>query len=408
MSETGVELGLELTMQVRGLISNALKKRYTSTSSHMDYKTGNAYQSIDLGEEVISGYRRDRSDLFKAFNLVGRRVLDCGCNLGELSRLARRNGAALVDGVEYDNYFVQIAQMINAYHGMTRVSISQGDLTKAEAFSDTYDVSMAFSVFPYITPTLWKLAEVTREAFILETHNVTSDLRKVYVEPVSRYFPYHSFVAYSDFGHGEGKRAVIVFAKEARTLGPDGFLSSTVDLRDSTFGFTEPMMEVVRKIAPGERRTRDDMERVVAQLCDLPNDLSKLTAGRTYWLAMMKGYLQARAQGKVTAENEYVKTLRVALTVQNFDPLLAKNLASEDALLARVKRRFDAIDRFHDGVQEIEPITIFGINENAGRFKIKNGTLNSTVWSDNLDGYHRIFWGTFFNVGKIPAVFQIA
>jgi SAM-dependent methyltransferase len=176
MTEVGDDLSSKLSEQVKNAILSALHARYISISSHMDYPTGNAYQALSLGDEAVGGYRQDRSKLFGVFDFSGRRVLDCGCNLGKLSRLARDRGAVLVDGIEYDNYFVQIARLINTYKGTTRVSFFQGDLTDPSVINDTYDVTMAFSVFPYVLPVMDKIAAATSEALVLETHKIDAEV----------------------------------------------------------------------------------------------------------------------------------------------------------------------------------------------------------------------------------------
>jgi SAM-dependent methyltransferase len=403
----GIDISAELARELKGLIGNALRRQYISTSSHMDYKTGNAYQAVDLGEGVIGGYRRDRSRLFDAFDFSDRTVLDCGCNIGELSRQARRRGAALVDGIEYDSYFVRIAQLINAYRGTTRVSYSQGDLTKSGTIKDHYDVSMVFSVFPYILPTLDELAAATREMLILETHDVSANLRPLYIRTVSQYFPYHSFVAFSDFGHGQGKRAVIAFTKQEKALHPGGVLSSTVDLTRSSFGFADPIMELVRQIVPAETRTKEDIARVVKQATDVPYDIPLLTAGRTYWLRMMAGYLRAQEQGQVTLDNPYVQTLKSSIALQGFDPALTAELGSDAALIDRVRRRFADIDCMSAGGNGLTPITVFDFVDDSTRFKVFNGSVNALVGAGEVDGYHRIFWAHFFGLKAVPAIYKI-
>jgi SAM-dependent methyltransferase len=337
-------------------------------------------------------------------------VLDCGCNLGELSRLARTRGAVLVDGIEYDKYFVQIAQLINAYRATTRVSFEQGNLTDASTIRGTYDVTLAFSVFPYILPVLPKVAETTREALVLETHNIASDLKSTYIEPVSRYFPHHTFVDYTDLGHGEGKRAVFVFAKERRALLPGGFLASTVDLSRSDFKFVDAMLDLTRQIGPTGGRDINSIRAVVNQADGIEDDSRKLTGGRTYWLMMMKGYLEYVSRGEVTLGNTYLMFLRSLMAKLKYDPVLADRLSSDEALIDRVKFRFGDVDLMAHServLAQIEPVFLSKLNDNTGRFAICHGETGNTFWANDLDGYHRIFWGLFFNFKKLPALYAV-
>ena len=69
-------------------------------------------KSVQLRDAVYKGFRTVRSSVLAGLNIQNAKVLDLGCNLGEMSRLARKQGAALVDGFEYDSFFVQIGQVI--------------------------------------------------------------------------------------------------------------------------------------------------------------------------------------------------------------------------------------------------------------------------------------------------------
>jgi len=408
VTESTERLTDTLSNQVKGVITSALRAKYVSVSSHMNYPTGNAYQTLSLGEDVVGGYREDRSKLFGLFNFTGRHVLDCGCNLGELSRLARERGAMLVDGIEYDDYFVQIARLINAYKATTRVSFSQGDLTDSATIKDTYDVTMAFSVFPYILPVLEKIGAVTSEALVLETHNITSDIPKVYIKPVSQFFPHHTFVDYTDFGHGEGKRAVLVFAKRLSTLVDGGLLRSTVDIEKSEFGFLDSILSLAREIVPGRPYARADLERFVSVTPSDAGDIGKLTAGRGYWIEMIKGYLQARREGGVTMENSYVRFLRRMLTELNFDPTLTEQLSSDESIIQRVTYRFKDVDLLADGekaIGKVSPIHVLSPKEAGGKMKIVHGETGNPVFVDVIDGYHRVFWASLFGIRKLAALY---
>src|SRR4051812_27103984 len=114
--------------ELRHLIMRALEVHYTSESSVDKQQTGNHYQSVTLGKTRTSGFRTDRHEFLDKINFQGKRVLDLGCNLGEMSRSARDFGAAWVDGYEYDPYFVDIARLVNVHNDVTGVAIYQGDV----------------------------------------------------------------------------------------------------------------------------------------------------------------------------------------------------------------------------------------------------------------------------------------
>src|SRR5258708_4090462 len=70
-SETA-QLSADMRRSLRDLIVGSLNKKYVSKSSFMEYETGNRYQSVQLGSDIISGYRTTRGDLFQAFNFADR------------------------------------------------------------------------------------------------------------------------------------------------------------------------------------------------------------------------------------------------------------------------------------------------------------------------------------------------
>jgi SAM-dependent methyltransferase len=214
-----------LREKVKELIVGALDERYMSHSCQDAIETGNHYQSVTLGDERTSGFRTFRSDLLDQIPLEGRRVLDLGSNLGELSRLARARGAALVDGHEYDPYFVEIANLINAYNGTTRVSFHRSDITRPSLYTERYDVTFAFAVFIYIRDVIDRIAAMTDELLVLETHRLDDNFESLYLETVLPHFPHHRVLGRTEWGttmDGDIERAVVVFAKdEAMLPAPD-------------------------------------------------------------------------------------------------------------------------------------------------------------------------------------------
>jgi len=372
----------------------------------MDYKTSNKYQSVRVGDQVSPGYRADRSTLFDAFNFTGKSVLDCGCNLGELSRLARQRGASLVDGYEYDPYFVKIGQAVNAHNGISRVSFYERDLTDPTIYTDTFDVTLAFSVYPYVSPVLAEIAERTREVLIVETHDMI-ELRKRYIKPISKYFPAHSFVATTDYGFGKGKRAVFIFAKKDEYLAPRyGLLDSFIQMDGARFGYIDPMFVLPDS---GREARRPGIEALVTKLQhDQPQDLKMFTAGKSYWIEMMKGFLEYSEERVVTKHNSYFKALRKVMHSVNFDHNLSREMGTDQSIIERIILRFDDVERLLDepaGLQAMQPIRIINPADDAGLYMMRTGRFNEHIFCDDLDGYHRIFWATLLRIPRLPAIF---
>jgi 2-polyprenyl-3-methyl-5-hydroxy-6-metoxy-1,4-benzoquinol methylase len=202
--------------RLKEIVLEALSLPYVSTSCKDSVVTGNHYQSVALGDVETAGFRSSRDEYLDQIAFRGKKVLDLGSNLGELSRAARARGAAIVDGIEYDPFFVEIANALNALNGTSRVSFYKGDITDRATYSELYDVVLAFSVSHYVYPVIDVLASVTRELLVVETHRLEDNLEEHYILPAARFLPAHRILGYSDWSASESaehRRAVIAFAR---------------------------------------------------------------------------------------------------------------------------------------------------------------------------------------------------
>ncbi len=202
------------------LIRWCLALDYVSRSSKNGIETGNHYQSVLLGDIRTSGFRSDRAEFLDRVDFRAKRVLDLGANLGETSRAARARGADLVDGFEQDPFFVEVAQLLNAFNSTERVSFFRRDITDASSYTGRYDLVMALAVWTFVAPRLASIAGVT-DVVLIETHNLDGNLQSDYLDVLSHHFPAHRVLGESDWGrsHGpEGGRAVVLGAKTEAAL----------------------------------------------------------------------------------------------------------------------------------------------------------------------------------------------
>jgi hypothetical protein len=207
--------------ELKDLILKSLSFQYMAKSCKDSIETGNHYQSLALGGTRTTGFRTDRRGFLDKISFEGKKVLDLGSNLGEISRAARNRGACLVDGFEYDPFFLEIAHLVNAYNDVTRVSFYQRDITDAIIYKEHYDIVLAFSVFTYVHSVLESIAEITDQLLIVETHKLEGNLESGYVQPVLPYFPYYHILGESEWGvrhEASERRAVIAFAKQESAL----------------------------------------------------------------------------------------------------------------------------------------------------------------------------------------------
>jgi len=403
-----------LKSELKQLILDGLKRRYVSVSGDDSIETGNHYQSVTLGDERTSGFRSDRAEFLDRIDFQGKRVLDLGSNLGEMSRAARARGAALVDGYEYDPFFVEIAQLVNAYNGTTRVSFHQRDITKAETYVEHYDIVLAFSVFTYVHRVLDRVTEMTDEVLVIETHKLEGNLESQYLAPVRKLLPVYEVLGESDWGRSlpnDQSRAVIVFARDQagldRALGLRARRQRTtwIDVQRTALQriFFENLKSSAGEALLSEvRGTEVDL----AQVAD-DSDLATLVySGRMYWLVFLKGYCQYLDAQLLGRGNLYYDYITEYYAPRGHDPALCDALKDPTFALQCVAKRFRELDRFRKAPRGYVPPAI-------GIFRSADGAANKLVvyereqaaplhvWA--IDGWHRLFAARVFGATAIPA-----
>ena len=336
-------------------ILDAIALKYTSVSCKDAIETGNHYQSLILGDERTAGFRSDRAGFLDQIDFRGRRVLDLGSNLGEISRAVRARGAVQVDGYEYDRFFVELAQAIDAYNGTTRVSVYERDITNPSVYDERYDIVLAFSVFTYIKPVLQRLAEITNRALIVETHKLDGNLDADYLDPVRRFMPAYALLGESEWGGSfskDGKRAVVVFARDEQTLASVLAKSSRSPRRLARIDAQRTSLQH-RFFDAFPARTADKllaearaMPIELGQVAEDPDLASEVYSGKTYWLLFLKGFGQYLDSGVVGSGNIYYDYITGYYAPRGHDPGIAGQLADPLFAIERVAARFRDAERF--------------------------------------------------------------
>jgi hypothetical protein len=374
--------------ELRELIARYLELYYVSESSKDGIRTENRYQSIRLGDLESDGVRSVRDGFLDEIDFSGKKVLDLGSNLGELSRGARARGASLVDGYEYDPFFVELASAIDAYGQVTRVSHHQRDITDPGVYCDHYDVVLAFSVFVYIEPVLDRIASITDELFVLETHRLEDNLEDYYVRVVGRYFPHFAILGESDWdlrlGGESDRRAILAFAKDEPTLleglretdsgeAPPNLLKAAVAHRPGS-GIaprhldvdlaTPPRMALQQRFFMMFRFDSldelldaiDRMEIDVGTLVKSPESKNLGSEGWVYWFLFTKGYVQYAKSGEINEVNVYFDYLVRHYMEHGHDPSAGWDLTEHDLAVERVARRYRDFDTLRRvGAESREP-----------------------------------------------------
>ena len=396
---------------LKRLILEALGVGYSSAGKD-NIATGNHYQSLTLGDERTAGFRTDRNPFLDQIDFRGKRVLDLGSNLGEISRAARARGAALVDGYEYDPFFVEMAQVLDAYNGTTGVSFFQRDITDPEIYVDHYDLVLAFSVFTYIHPVLERLAGITDEALVVETHKLDGNLDKGYLGPVRRFLPIYKVLGESDWGRAlpaNERRAVVVFARDeaclARSLGRVSRSSrcsinvqrtalQRVFFDSAKFPDGEALLDEVRSL-------EIDLDRVAHE-----DDLSKAVySGRTYWQIFLKGYCQYLDGRLLGPGNIYYDYIVKFYAPRGHDPGVADALRDPLFALHRIASRFRDLDQFRQAPRKYvpAPVRLFQSGDSTrDRLVLYDAADGEPIRAARVDGWHRLFAARVFGATRIP------
>jgi SAM-dependent methyltransferase len=418
--------------ELKKLILDALKRAYVSVSSKDGIETGNRYQSVTLGDEHTTGFRSDRANFLDQIDFQGKRVLDLGSNLGDISRAARARGAAIVDGYEYDTFFVELARLLNAYNGTARVSFYERDITEPKSYGERYDIVLAFSVYTYLERVLDAVASITDGVLVLETHRLHGNLESTYLNPIGRTFPHHMILGSSDWGSAgdaDGERAVVVFAKKdaalrahVRGLGTPGRHFSAGRRRGTELEvhaidvgrtpwydrfFTKFAFNSPEELLAAIEGMELDVDALASDGDLAVNDL----AGWGYWLVYLKGALQCAQGGALGPGNLYYDLLA---RHRNNDPGRAADFSDPGRLRALVRRRFDDFELFRtdaDVPLKIAPLQLVVTDgppaptSTRAVKRVYEFGSEVPVETTIIDGYHRLFLARLFGHSQFPCDF---
>ncbi|WLR92954.1 class I SAM-dependent methyltransferase [Shinella zoogloeoides] len=360
-------------------IVTAMRHEYTSISSKDGIKTGNGYQSVDLDLIATQGGRPHRNLFLDHVDFAGKTALDIGANTGEMSRLARKRGAALVDGYEYDPLFVETGRMINAATGMTRVSLFQGDATDRALYEGMkYDIVMTFAVWVYTAHLLDKIADIA-DVVVFETHTLDHGL-EMYTKPMSKYFPYFRVVGYDEKRDMRKSRCFMVFAKTAARLARTLKLHQvTTDMYFDHDYFTRHGKTTVEAFA-------GHAADVAKKVTDKKPTIQGL--GTSYFELFMAGYHEFSTTGNLTAGNVFAHEFRQAIKEGRLDQNLKYLVDDEFLLLQKIEHKYQDITNILSGNGHLVAPPTIRPGEGALTFKKLSGESFSAL---NIDGHHRVF-----------------
>jgi hypothetical protein len=390
-----------ISEDLRALIIKATRTPYIARSIRDNIATGNNYQSFKLGEAAHKGGRPHRERFMSQIDFTGCSVLDIGANIGENSRSARRLGAALVDGYEYDPYFVEIGRLINAAAGTTRVSLFQGDCTRPELFEGMkYDIVMAFSVWVYIRDTIRQIAGIT-DFLLFETHTLGVGM-KYYYDRLVPHFPHAISLGYVEKPTDPTQsRMFVLLGKNKDAL--DAAVRRRFLKVESYF---PSLAQFIQKSRPSKREEVMRLAQRCFEMHSAHRTVSEveLQFGTDLYFEVFLGGLHQfhAAGGKVGPDNIHLVFLEKGIRAGNIDPMLKPIIDNPDWLRLKVVNRYeDAMNIIAGYADRVAPVLLRTGDEEPGlSFRLTDGESVKGV----LDGHHRLLVALLCGVEKFHVV----
>jgi len=376
--------------EFRDLILKATQQPYVSRSIRDAIATGNNYQTLALGNTLRQGGRQSRERFLFQIDFRGKTVLDIGANTGENSRIARKLGARLVDGYEYDPYFVEIGRAAHALSGMTRVSLFQGDCTRPELYRRMrYDIVLALAVWVYLAEVIGEIAGIT-DVLVLETHTLDHGI-EAYYQPIGKHFPCAVSLGYSDLREDPHQsRMFLVFGKSQAAV--DSLLSRKF-LRVEPY-YVNEFLEEHHNLSKREiqRLCRALYEKHVGKSAYSDPDLQY--GSRAYSELFLAGLHQfwnneGKVEGLVDEENLYVQFLKKSIQRNQIDPNLRILLENPSWMIRKVSNKYeDAFNILNGLVDRVAPIEV---GADAGGSLAFTTSTGEALTATDIDGHHRFF-----------------
>lgn len=361
-----------LDNEIRALIEKYHTTPALSLSSYQETRTSNRYQSLDLRGTVLQGFRAADRHIYTGLPLNGLSFVDLGCNVGEKTRFAADAGVSFAEGIEYDEFFVRIGNLVSVYNRYENILLRQGDMTKPGLLKRRYGAGASFSSFVYLKDTLGEILSGIDRLFICETHALTDGWFPIYVPPVSDTFPYWVVYGFTDHGgiHKNGRRALLLFVKQAAPIGetvarraallpPDYEAIQTIDIEASPLAqslvgrgaaagrpVVEALRRELRRVAKGDRAgLASVLGRWGGELRAVAGPETSTTlvwASDGYWAAVFQGAAAYLTDGSVRPDNPLLVFLRKMTQIASLEDLAVANLfRDETSGPARVAERLD-------------------------------------------------------------------
>lgn len=423
------------------LIKSSLRVNTRSFSPHRGKTTGNAYQEVSLRGEQIAGFRQSDPHLYAGMDLAGLSLVDLGCNVGEKTRLAAARGAGYAEGVEYEQFFVTIGNLISAYNRSEGVTIRQGDITRPGVLTRDFDIGASFSSFTYVKQNLADIASRIKRQFILETHAMGESWFRTYVLPTREHFPHWVFLGFTDQSAvSDERRGLLLFSrKHAEVVDVPTARSDSLDVTHpdvawidlehsararTMFGrsdatkrlFNDLRTELAALSRPNSDRVFEIIETYAGRLgaLDLSGPRSMRFSSDLYWQKLLAGMVDHVKRGEFRGDNPYVTYMMEISSADGYDVGLKSSLATAEGAVERMGPRIDALLQALRSASLTHPLLAFNLVPFSSFTERQRPELGGP-WAQHLavdghgeyyfqkfDGHHRLAMLWLSGAAKCP------
>lgn len=387
--------------ELKLILNKAIKYIYIAKSIKDGISTGNRYQTIIVDGKIEKGGRDQlREKLMQKIDFTGKHILDLGANTGEISRYVRRHGAALVDGYEFDPFFVETGHLINAIEGITRVSLFQGDITNYKLFNEKrYDIILALNVWVYICKTIKQLSKCT-DIIVFETHTLGHGI-EFYYQQIIPYFPCAVSLGYSQFNKDpHNSRMLILFGKSMSNINsiykqefiqikpyfPNPFIAKNRSLTK------EQVFALSRKYYKKYKNKSDY------------SDSEYRFESPTYFEVFLGGFFQflpnaGKPKNIVDETNIYFSYMTKAINSGFLDQSLKSLVDNPSWMIRKISNKYEDAFNIVNGHENRVPPIYLSLDPN-GKFTFTT-TTGEILRASNIDGHHRHFMCELCGIEKI-------
>ncbi len=386
--------------ELREIITMATRLPYISHSIHQDIITGNTYQTVEIDGVKLKGGRPSREKYLSQIDFKNKTVLDIGANIGENSRIVRMLGASLVDGYEYDPFFVELGRIINASRGITRVSLFQGDCTRPELYRDMrYDIVLTLAVWVYTEGVMSEIEKIT-DFLVFETHTLDHGI-EFYYQPIQHYFPHIISMGYTE-KHVDPHKSRMFFVC-GKNLAETNSLVKRNFLKVQPY-FNNNFIRKYNNLAKGD--VIDLAYSFYQKHKNITNYKGSdyVYGSDTYFEIYLAGLYQFSNNGViiqnlVESDNLYLSFLQKGIAQKIIDPNLKQVSDNQDWLIRKVSNKYeDALNILNGNIDRTPPVEIV---------PDPNGNLTFRTIDDQIikcfifDGHHRFFMAELVGEEKI-------